>query len=144
MLCNRKIIIIGDPYSHNQLRAGRDLSWALHSEYSLECRIWTVQEAASLPDRHLFIYIFLLETERPVLYDMTEELYQCLQHLLKGSQSVFWISAGRGSSLAEDPAYGMVDGLSRTLRNETPEQLFVNIALEIREGVTKEHIQSII
>lgn len=59
-------------------------------------------------------YISLVELETPLLRDLTDKDFASLQQLVLGATNILWV-VGFG-----DPSAAMVDGLARTVRNETP------------------------
>lgn len=105
----------------------------LHSELDIECTICSAEEAVTLISHESQILVFFEELENPTLTEMSQQKYKVLQTLFSNAQGMLWASAGGGRS-RQNPAYGMIDGLSRSFRNENPKIPFVTVALEIETG----------
>ena len=58
------------------------------------------------------MFISLLELEEPILKDLSEPPFQSIRRLVINSERLLWITCG------DDPAFGIVDGLSRCVNNE--------------------------
>lgn len=58
--------------------------------------------------------ISLVELEKPFLRDLTAQDFASVQQLVLGATKILWV-VGFG-----DPSAAMIDGLARTVRNETP------------------------
>lgn len=136
-------VIIADLNSALQLDLAQELKATLFTEDLLRCQILSFDEAASLPEKAPFHFIFLEELENPLLKDMSSQRYLSLRELLTSSKGILWVSK-RGGISPERPEFAIVDGLSRVLRNENPERPFVTLALDVQGGmITDKQIQSI-
>jgi hypothetical protein len=58
--------------------------------------------------------ISLVELETPLLRDLTDKDFASVQQLVLGASNILWVVG------FDDPSAAMVDGLARTVRNETP------------------------
>jgi hypothetical protein len=58
--------------------------------------------------------ISLVEFETPLLRDLTDKDFASVQQLVLGATNILWVVG------FDDPSAAMVDGLARTVRNETP------------------------
>ncbi|KAL8786450.1 MAG: hypothetical protein Q9213_002766 [Squamulea squamosa] len=88
-----------------------------------------------LQQHHSFqdnIILFLLELEKPVLYDLDEATFRSLQELAKSSKSILWATAANIKSSLH-PRLGMIQGFARVLCTEDNSLSFVTIALENHE-----------
>ncbi|KAJ5644416.1 hypothetical protein N7507_010427 [Penicillium longicatenatum] len=73
--------------------------------------------------------VCLEETERPMLSNMTRATFTSLQTLINGCNSILWVTAGGGHDTM--PEYGLVDGWTRTLRNEKATRRICTLALDL-------------
>ncbi|KAK2758599.1 Type I Iterative PKS [Arachnomyces sp. PD_36] len=62
--------------------------------------------------------ISLVEMDKPLLRDLTENNFTSLKQLILGLTDIFWVVG------FDDPSASMIDGLARTVRNETPSLSF--------------------
>jgi len=58
--------------------------------------------------------ISLLEFQKPLLRDLTEEDFGRVKQLVLSTARLFWVTG------FDDPSTSMIDGLARTVRNEVP------------------------
>lgn len=137
-----KFAIIVNQYSAVQRDCSQKLSEMLCSQSALDCVICDAEEAVTLTCQESRVLIFLQELERPILTNMSKQEYQALQNLLSNAQGLLWVTAGGGRS-PKDPAYGVINGLSRSLRNENVNIPFVTVALELSDGPTESQLRSI-
>lgn len=91
-------------------------------------------EVIVVDDLHLNIrttadYIFLCETERAVLPNMTERLFVALKQVFQSSRIITWVT-NKSCSVAEDPNSDSIIGLARALRSEGVNVRFTTLALE--------------
>jgi hypothetical protein len=73
--------------------------------------------------------VCLEETERPMLSNMTRATFTSLQTLTNGCNSILWVTSGGGHDMI--PEYGLVDGWTRTLRNEKASRRICTLALDL-------------
>ncbi|KAI2936356.1 hypothetical protein CBS63078_867 [Aspergillus niger] len=82
--------------------------------------------------------IALVDYGAPFLSSMTEQDWAVLKVLAQACPGMLWVSAGGGASAA--PEYGLIDGLSRTLRAENYSLHLVSVALDMNRNGTSGHI----
>ncbi len=95
-------------------------------------------EILSLPDldahkTELDSFIFLIEIEEPLLYNVGEKAFLTLQNLAHSAPDLLWVTSG----LNANPASSMVTGLARCLQSENANFRFVTLALENRPMVSQ-------
>lgn len=135
-----RMTIVVNSLSKLQAATSQRLKVILETEFSLHCEIMTILEAVSAPEIGSTTFLFLIEMDRPVLLEMSEQVYYLLQKLLVSSKGGLWVTAG-GGAVSKDPAYSVIYGLSRSLRNENPDRVFSVVALvEEENGFKKEQI----
>lgn len=136
-------VIIADLNSALQANLAQQLKAALFPEDLLRCQVLSFDEAASLPEKAPFHFIFLEELEHPLLKNLSSQKYLSLRELLTSPKGILWVS-NRGGVSPERPEFAIVDGLSRVLRNENPERPFVTLGLDVQRGtITDKQFQSI-
>jgi NADPH:quinone reductase-like Zn-dependent oxidoreductase len=81
-------------------------------------------------DGRLTAYIFLVELERAMLESISSDRFLKLQNLLTSAQGVLWLTSLDSSGLLP-PNRAMIDGLSRVLRSENDQTVFVTCSLEM-------------
>lgn len=136
------VMIVVDSDSDMQVQAAQRLEAILRSESPIDCEVRSFDEAASLTEKDNVVFIFLQELERPFLANLSPEIYSKLQQLLTLSKGVLWVSAG-GGACPKKPDYAVVYGLTRSLRNESPERRLTTLALDVQVSVTEQQLQSI-
>lgn len=137
-----KFAIIVNQDSAGQRECSQKLSEMLCSKLDIDCVIRSAEEAVTLTSQESRVLIFLQELERPILTNMSKQEYRALQSLLSNAQGLLWVTAGGGRA-QKDPAYGVINGLSRSLRNENANIPFVTVALEISDGPKESQLRSI-
>ncbi|PQE28871.1 polyketide synthase protein [Rutstroemia sp. NJR-2017a BBW] len=98
----------------------------MDTDTELVCRAYSLSEAAQLDKLDTTPCIFLLEIDRPFLYEMSKEEFADLQHILCSSLGNIWINSA-GYSTQITPSYSLVEGMSRAIRSETS-AIFITIA----------------
>ena len=88
------------------------------------------------------MFIFLQELEQPFISNLSPESYSALQQLLGSAKGILWVSAG-GGACPRMPEHKIIDGLSRSLRNENPERRFATLTLDFKGSLTEQQLQSI-
>ncbi|KAK6206913.1 beta-ketoacyl synthase domain-containing protein [Colletotrichum tabaci] len=73
--------------------------------------------------------IVVSECEKPVLRDMTEQVFEGVKRVLTQSKVVLWVTRG-GTAAAPDPDSEMVTGLARVVRSERPDAKFLTVSFE--------------
>ncbi|OLN97702.1 Lovastatin diketide synthase LovF 18 [Colletotrichum chlorophyti] len=91
---------------------------------------WRVESMVSLGDvtdvsdnKTLPVVISLMELEQPMLADLSEREFHALRSLILQSDRILWVTAG------DDPSFYTVDGLARTISNETASLRFQTLHL---------------
>lgn len=74
------------------------------------------------------IIVSLLELEHPMLQDISESDFHKLRKLLLQSERILWVTGG------DDPSFHVVDGLARTISNETASLRFQTLHLASPSG----------
>ena len=138
---SRSVIIV-DSDSEVQAQASQRLKAILLSEESTECDICTFDEAASATAKENIVFVFLQELERPFIRNLSADSYSALRQLLISAKGLLWVSAG-GGACPTMPEHKIIDGLSRSLRNENPERRFATMALDVKGSITEQQLQSI-
>ena len=127
----QQVTFIIDAGSEMQYRASQDLKTKYMGGESIECDILTMDEVVDATRPKWNRVVFLLEIERPMLYGMSSAAYSTVQGILTSANDVLWVTAGGGTAL-KDPAYGIVDGLSRAIRSENTDTQLTTLALDIK------------
>ena len=92
----------------------------LSSIESASVRCISVDEAAAAEEglsANRLLRVFLLELQKPVLYNVQPEHFQKLQRLLCSTADVLWINSG-GGVIPQSPHHKLTDGLFRVLTVE--------------------------
>ncbi|OJJ67584.1 hypothetical protein ASPBRDRAFT_135268 [Aspergillus brasiliensis CBS 101740] len=82
--------------------------------------------------------IALVDYGASFLSSMTEQDWAVLKRLAQSWPGILWVTAGGGDAAA--PEYGLIDGLSRTLRAENYSLHLVSIALDLNRDGSAGHI----
>jgi NADPH:quinone reductase-like Zn-dependent oxidoreductase/ubiquinone/menaquinone biosynthesis C-methylase UbiE len=90
----------------------------------------TLNGAANLTDLSKKDFIILLESEEPVLVNLTQELFISLQRVLNSARSIVWVTQ---SCYTMSPAYGIITGVARVLRVENNSTHIVTLGLETQD-----------
>ena len=83
----------------------------------------------NLQDTRPTICIFLLELDRSVFNDLSENMFHFLKDVFRSSSSVLWLRGGDGND-ANNPDFGLVSGLGRSINSENSHLQFVELAVE--------------
>jgi NADPH:quinone reductase-like Zn-dependent oxidoreductase len=86
----------------------------------------SLSKAASIEHSNDNIYVLLLELENPFLSAIGEQMYAALQTVVATAKDIVWVTR----RVEQSPDFGLVDGLSRVLRNENYPLKFITLALE--------------
>ncbi|THV53504.1 hypothetical protein BGAL_0049g00390 [Botrytis galanthina] len=135
-------IILADTSSRLQLEAAEKIAQSIELSGMQTGKVQKLEDINIEMDFSNTQIIFCYELERPFLLDMTNKQFSILKRLLLRSKQLHWITAGGGISRA-DPAYAMIDGLSRVLRNENSHVTLVTIALDYNGGLKKYQLNAI-
>ncbi|OBR11263.1 Reducing polyketide synthase [Colletotrichum higginsianum IMI 349063] len=71
--------------------------------------------------------VSLLELEQPMLADLSEGDFHALRSLILKSERILWVTGGGNDD--DDPSFYIVDGLARTISNETASLRFQTLHL---------------
>ncbi|RDL32026.1 Reducing type I polyketide synthase [Venustampulla echinocandica] len=135
-------IAIVEKSSSLQLELVQEVDDALKNLGGSISGVLTLEEAVLLDGQHNRHYIMLTEYEHPVLRSLESKSFSSLQHLLSSARSVLWVTKG-GMSVST-PAYGMVQGLFRVIRQEHANVALVTLAFEAEANSSiKQHANSI-
>ncbi|KAI0100021.1 putative polyketide synthase [Nemania sp. FL0031] len=85
-------------------------------------RVLSLEETASLKN----IYVFLLELDQPVWYNIARETFLRLQKLLTTTSKVIWVQKGSEKL----PQFRLIDGVSRVLNSELDTAALTLLRLE--------------
>ncbi|KAF4635270.1 hypothetical protein G7Y89_g2822 [Cudoniella acicularis] len=122
--------IIIDENSEVQQKAALGLQAAYKRESLVGCDIVTLDEAARYQTQNRERVIFFLELDTPILFNIKEKTFKIVRELLTSTAEAIWVTGGGGDNI-QDPAWAMIDGLSRALRNEDLDKKLTVIALEL-------------
>ncbi|KAI9927532.1 hypothetical protein MW887_003150 [Aspergillus wentii] len=128
-----------DPTSALQISAVEKLQ----NRYSGTVQSGSLEECASLPELSQTTLVFLVETEKPLLSDMSSETFNSLQKVINNTNSILWVTAG-GGHVSKKPEYGIVDGLTRTLRNEKANRRICTLALDMDDEMEDRQLDHIV
>ncbi|KAI5867271.1 KR domain-containing protein [Durotheca rogersii] len=78
--------------------------------------------------------IILADFERPLLYTVTKNEFECIQAIIDSTSSLLWVTAG-GLLEGKQPEFAMVSGLARTVTSEQASLDFRTIDVDL-ENVT--------
>jgi hypothetical protein len=85
---------------------------ALQNEYSkhanIDSNVLGIDEYTKHEVKKPGSLVFLLDVEKPILFDLPAATYLAIQQLLTTTEDVVWIRGGRGSKV-QDPAWGMIE-----------------------------------
>lgn len=73
----------------------------------------TLGQASATTESECEVLISLLELEKPMFDSLSQQEYEGIKTIFSRYQRLLWITCG------DDPAYGVVDGLSRCVGSET-------------------------
>jgi len=104
--------------------------------------LWSIDQAITADPSSDTLYLFILELDRPVLYDMDKELFAKVQRLLLSTKKIIWVSQGGGAQRAS-PKSRMVDGLARVMSAEDGRVVFTTIALDSAEYCIHQQVEKI-
>ncbi|KAF2441997.1 reducing type I polyketide synthase [Karstenula rhodostoma CBS 690.94] len=105
----------------------------------------SLADAASLATREAFAheFIFLNETEAPIVHCMEELTFTTIKAVLASARSILWVKQGGGGGSPSNPEYAASDGLCRVSRNENPRVGLVTLALETSSLENAPHVAKI-
>lgn len=136
---DRPIDIVYEPNDLAQLDLGRTLARHYTTQTNL-ARLIPIQDAT--PDSKATLRVFLLEYQKPVLYDIGEDIYNRLQPLLLSADPMLWVTNGGGKQLSQ-PKSHLIDGLLRVLSEEDGNRSRYILALDPTETPKVPHFETI-
>ncbi|KAJ5721630.1 uncharacterized protein N7483_009564 [Penicillium malachiteum] len=138
------VCLVVDETSPVQQSAIAQVSLGLQLRYpGSTLSVKSLQDLSLLPSIAEETLIFLVETEKPLLSDMSRETFCQIQQVTNESKSILWVTTGGGES-SKRPEYGLVDGWARSLRNEKASRRICTLALDLADGFQSHHAQHII
>ncbi|KAE8406292.1 hypothetical protein BDV37DRAFT_292236 [Aspergillus pseudonomiae] len=96
----------------------------------------------AIPSSKVTLQVFLLEYQKPLLYDIREGLYNRLQALLLSTDPILWVTSG-GGKLCSQPKSHLIDGLFRVLPEEDRNRSRYVLALDPMENPEVPHYEAI-
>ncbi|KNG81069.1 putative polyketide synthase [Aspergillus nomiae NRRL 13137] len=127
---DQPIDIVYEPNDRTQLGLGRVLA-RHYATQSQSVRLIPIQDA--IPSSKVTLQVFLLEYQKPLLYDIREGLYNRLQALLLSTDPILWVTSG-GGKLCSQPKSHLIDGLFRVLPEEDRNRSRYVLALDPMEN----------
>ena len=79
-----------------------------------------------------FVYVILDSEDKPLLSNLSPELFQAVICLIKGAAKILWVTMPRVIRTTENPETGLITGLARTARVE--DQALKFVTLEFKDG----------
>ncbi|KAJ4300071.1 hypothetical protein N0V90_005320 [Kalmusia sp. IMI 367209] len=135
---------IVDPLSNNQSALAMSIALSIgNSRHPLN--MIALADAASLATSEAFAhdFIFLNETEAPILHAMQDLTFTAIKAVLASARSILWVKQGGGGNSASKPEYATSDGLCRVSRNEHTRVVLVTLALETSSPTNAPHVAKI-
>ncbi|VUC33991.1 unnamed protein product [Clonostachys rosea] len=121
-----------------------------NNEFS-DIQVTSVTSAVDLPPfGHDTMIVFLLELGAPVWYTMDEKLYNKLQKLLVSNinSKMLWVgqngSPGGDGPEVNQPAYRLIDGLSRALNSENDGEILSLLSLQQEDCLSSKQMGHIL
>ena len=135
------IEILVEPSSGEQNELAGSLQAQLKKQ-GLEVQTRNFKDLSSTEISDKTVYLFLMEYEKPVLECMDPTSFSIMKSVTLSGRAVMWVTGGGGSQYPA-PGFGVVDGLSRTLRNENGNLSFVSVALDRSHNDKEKHCNHI-
>ena len=135
------VSMIIDRNSTSQAEMAAGLGQLLRESGALRPIIQSVEDTVQDESDVDQIKILLLELDQPYLSQIDGIQLQQLQAIFASSSKIIWITREGTNS---QPAYAMINGLSRVYRAENPTKAFVTVALGTEHGSKVEHLHTII
>ena len=121
--------VVIDPQCPEQALVADCIGKSCSEAANQECEIISFDKLSSCTHNEDRTLLFLLELNRPTLYDLQETEFYTLRHALKAHKRVIWATAARTTS-SKYADVGMVQGLARVLTTEESSLSIVTVALE--------------
>ncbi|KAF2650360.1 putative polyketide synthase [Lophiostoma macrostomum CBS 122681] len=138
---SKTVSLIVDFSSHVQSLVAEQIQDCLLHEGFGSVHIETLEDAACSDRETDDIFVSLLELDAKFLYGISKRAYKLLHTLLVSAQDVLWVNFAGGTD-AEDPAYSVVHGLFRALRNEYENLNLTVLSLEAHERLSDQQMRS--
>jgi NADPH:quinone reductase-like Zn-dependent oxidoreductase/SAM-dependent methyltransferase len=122
-------VVILKNHSQLQQQLAYNLKTELQSSGIGISAMLTLREAESSANIEGAHCILLGELESPVLFNMRAEELEALKKIVQAAKSIIWATKGGGSG-SSPPDYGLVQGLSRVIRQEHPDLSLITLALD--------------
>lgn len=139
-----RISIVVDGSSDEQITLAGLLSLQLREDGSdFEIGFIEFRDLCSSRDTDMSICVFLLEYDHPMLENIDADQFSNLQSAIIASRAILWVTGGGSDPGNSLPGYGVINGLSRTLRNENENLRLVTVALDRSENASERHAHHI-
>ncbi|KAF2794878.1 putative polyketide synthase [Melanomma pulvis-pyrius CBS 109.77] len=102
----------------------------------------SLKDAATIDIVDDSIFIVLLEIDQPFLYKLTRETFDMLHAFLLAVKDVLWLNFA-GGTLAGNPEFAIVHGLSRSLCNERPDLTMTTVAFHAKNELSQWQLDSL-
>ena len=139
----KQIVIVMEPKSAVQIQSSSEIETLLKSRGVATIETVNLTEAARMQDKGEKIFIVLVETDEPLIYDLSSEVYLDLQEFVTTASDVLWIHS-HGTASNSKPELSVVTGLARVLCNEYPDHRFTTLALESNGELTEPQLHSLL
>jgi NADPH:quinone reductase-like Zn-dependent oxidoreductase len=126
-------IVILDEGSSLQNEIGLRLQQDLGQAGSPSVQLVSLEQATLKQDISRTFCIFLLEAEQPILRNVNSKTFLTIRDIISTSEGVLWMTRGGGDTPAL-PDHAMVNGLVRTVKQESIKTKFVTIAFEPKKS----------
>ncbi|KAL9636598.1 MAG: hypothetical protein Q9204_002194, partial [Flavoplaca sp. TL-2023a] len=126
---SHRVCIVVDRTSVCQESFASKLKDRLAPGVSWDCQIVSLKEITELKDLNKIPCIFLIELESALLAKLDDEGLTAMQHVIRDSPAVLWITNG-GGCLYRHPQLHLIDGFTRVARTESSELNFVILAFD--------------
>ena len=120
-----KIAIIIEDDCELQIELALILSSKLNAQTTSSCEILRMSQLGNL-DADLEHCVVAAQLQRPFLHDMTTGRYASVQNILSAAKYVLWLASADGKA---NPAEALINGFSRSMREENDELKFVTLTL---------------
>jgi len=128
-LHSSEAVVILKNHSERQQQLVYNLKTELQRSGIVISAILTLREAESSTDIRGANCIVLCELEAPVLFNLRAKELEALKQIVQTAKSIIWATKGGGSGNSP-PDYGLIQGLSRVLRQEHPNLSLITLALD--------------
>ncbi|KAH8690541.1 polyketide synthase [Talaromyces proteolyticus] len=140
------IYFVVDPASNAQVSVYEKAKSALTSRYTAKSVIieaHSLDECLTLPAFNLATLVFIQETDKFLLSNMSSETFYNIQKAVHMCNKILFVTAGGGLS-PKRPEYSLVDGWARTLRTEKASRSVVTLALDIDNEIRIHQVSFIV